>query len=104
MHAEYRLDGTVDIADGDKITTVPISDSHSMPDTDIFDYSFVYGGGVDFSLRKMDMFFEYRFTIGWNVLQLPTYQNEPPVPLRNQSFLFTLGVRLLGKNAKNTAE
>lgn len=94
VKAHYSLVGTIEFNKGDEVTIMPISASNSMPDTDIFDYSFLYGGGIDFRIRDLDLFFEHRFTIGWNQLLLPTFENQDPVPLRNQSYLFMLGLRL----------
>jgi hypothetical protein len=92
LHAHYDLKGTVDFNDGGNMIRIPVSASNNMPDTDIFDYAFVYGGGLNFAPGKLPLFFEYRFTIGWNQLLLPTFSNQPPVALRNQSYLFVLGV------------
>jgi len=61
---------------------------------DTFDYSFIYVLGVEFPLLGKDCFFDYRFTIGWNTLMMPTFPDEPPAPLRNQNYSFTLGVYL----------
>ena len=94
VKAHYDLVGTVEFNEGGHITIMPISASNNMPDTDIFDYAFLYGGGIDFRIRDLDLFFEHRFTIGWNPLLLPTFENEDPVPLRNQSYLFMLGIKL----------
>ena len=54
----------------------------------------VYGLGADFPLLGQDCFFDYRFTIGWNTLDMPTFPGEPPAPLRNQNYTFTLGMYL----------
>jgi len=94
VRARYKLVGTVEFNEGGNITIMPISARSKMPDTDIFDYAFLYGGGIDFQIRDLDLSFEYRFTIGWNPLLLPTFGNEDPVPLRNQSYLFMLGIKL----------
>ena len=94
VKAHYNLIGTIEFNEGDDVTVMPISASNNMPDTDIFDFSFLYGGGIDFRIRSLDLFFEHRFTIGWNELLLPTFENQDPVPLRNQSYLFMLGLKL----------
>lgn len=90
LNGESRLDGSVE-QDGDQI---PFTYSTELEGVDIFDYSFIYGSGVEFPLFGKDCFFEYRFTIGWNTLMMPTYPSEDPAPLRNQSYNFTLGVYL----------
>jgi hypothetical protein len=61
---------------------------------DIFDYGFLYGLGIEFPLLGKDCFFGYRFTIGWNTLDMPTFPGEDPAPLRNQNYSFALGVYL----------
>ena len=90
LNGESRLNGSVD-QDGDQI---PFTYSTKLEGVDIFDYSFIYGSGVEFPLFDKDCFFEYRFTIGWNTLLMPTYPSEDPAPLRNQSYNFTLGMYL----------
>ena len=95
LKTDYNLTGTVDFNDAGTIRRIPISASGDMPDTDIFDYSFLFGGGILFPFAHRMCSFEYRFTIGWNVLMLPTYENQDPVPLRNQSYLFMLEIPLI---------
>jgi hypothetical protein len=74
-----------------------------MSEVEMFDYSFVYGLGVDFSLLRQVFSFEYRFVIGWNSLAMPTYAYVPfgdeeilidnePVPLKNQNHLLLVGI------------
>ena len=87
LNGESRLEGKVD-QDG---TLIPFTYSTRMEGVDIFDYSFIYGSGIEFPLFGRDSFFEYRFTIGWNTLMMPTFPSEDPAPLRNQSYNFTLG-------------
>jgi hypothetical protein len=94
LKTDYDLTGTVEFNDAGTIRIIPISASGDMPDTDIFDYSFLFGGGILFPFANRQCVFEYRFTIGWNVLMLPTYENQDPVPLRNQSYLFMLSIPL----------
>lgn len=100
LKTDYDLTGTVEFNDAGTITTIPISASGDMPDTDIFDYSFLFGGGILFPFAHRECSFEYRFTIGWNVLMLPTYENQDPVPLRNQSYLFMLGIPLINGDGR----
>jgi len=69
-----------------------------------FDFSFLYGGEIYYSWNNLDFFFDYRFTIGWNVLKMPTYVYLPlldgeeelidnsPVELKNQSYAFSIGI------------
>jgi len=88
IHGEYRIDGNVKIGN-DKLT---FKEEGEIEGVDTFDYSFIYGSGVDFPLFDKDCFFEYRFTIGWNTILMPTFEGEEPAPLRNQDYLFTLGM------------
>lgn len=97
----YVLEGDVD--DGEQI--VPLSADSDMSEVEMFDYSFVYGMGVERSVGGRLVALEYRFTIGWNTLYLPTYAYVPfgedeevliendPVPLKNQTHSVTLGIR-----------
>ncbi len=63
-----------------------------MKGLDTFDYSFVYGAGADFKFLKKDFFLEYRMTVGWNTLAMPNSAGADPVPLRNQDYVFALGM------------
>jgi hypothetical protein len=75
-----------------------------MSEVEMFDYSFVYGFGTDFSAFNTLLSLEYRFVIGWNRLFMPTYAYVPsedeqilienePVPLKNQNHLLLIGIR-----------
>ena len=90
LNGEYRLSGIAEIEG----VPVSFSDTNKINGLDIFDYGFLYGAGVDFKIFEKQCFFEYRFTIGWNILQMPTVEGEEPVPLRNQDYLFTVGLYL----------
>jgi hypothetical protein len=90
LNGEYRLSGTAEI-DG---IPVRFTDTNKIEGVDIFDYGFLYGAGVDVEIFGKQCFFEYRFTIGWNILMMPTAEGEEPAPLRNQDYLFTLGFYL----------
>jgi hypothetical protein len=37
-------------------------------------------------------FFEYRFNIAWNTLNMPTVEGGDPAPLRNMDYIFVLGM------------
>lgn len=87
LNGEYQMDGLIDLG-GDK---VPFGESGSTEGLDKFDYSFIYGLGANFNLINQKFFFDYRQTIGWNTLLMPTSQGEDPAPLRNQAYSFTLG-------------
>jgi len=90
LNGEYRLSGVAEI-DG---VPISFSDTNKIKGVDIFDYGFLYGAGVDSQLFGKRCFFAYRFTIGWNTLMMPTVEGEEPVPLRNQNYMFTLGLYL----------
>ena len=90
LNGEYRLSGVAEI-NGE---TANFSDTNSIETIDIFDYAFLYGAGVQRELLGRQTFFEYRFTIGWNTLMMPTAEGEDPAPLRNQNYFFTLGFYL----------
>ena len=71
---------------------IPFAESTKMEGVDTFDYGFLYGAGLEFNLFKKKCFFEYRFNIGWNTLMMPTSAGQAPAPLRNQDYIFTLGM------------
>jgi hypothetical protein len=91
------------VAEGAGEQVVPLTADSDMSEVEMFDYSFVYGAGVDFSVRGMQLLLEYRFAIGWNSLAMPTYAYVPfgdeeilienePVPLKNQNHLLLIGI------------
>jgi len=90
LNGSSKLDGVVDMGG----TKIPFSESTKLEGVDTFDYGFLYGAGVEFQLFKKNCFFEYRFNIGWNTLMMPTSAGQPPAPLRNQDYIFTLGIYL----------
>jgi hypothetical protein len=96
----YALDG--EVSDGDQ--TIPLRARADMSEVEMFDYSFVYGTGAEFDLGARGVLVEYRFTIGWNSLAMPTYAYVPfeddqlliendPVPLKNQNHQVMVGIR-----------
>lgn len=85
----YNITTTINTGTPPLIVT---DESGDMAGIDTFDYSFIYGAGVDFKLLKQDFFFEYRMTIGWNTLAMPNAAGAEPVPLRNQDYIFALGM------------
>jgi hypothetical protein len=90
INGEYRLNGVIEV-DG---LPINFSDINKIDGVDTFDYGFLYGAGVERKLFGKQCFFEYRFTIGWNILMMPTAEGEDPAPLRNQDYIFTLGIYL----------
>jgi hypothetical protein len=90
LNGESKLDGVFETGG----TQIPFSGSTKLEGVDIFDYGFLYGAGLDFNLFNKKCFFEYRFNIGWNTLMMPTSEGQDPAPLRNQDYIFTLGLYL----------
>ena len=99
VNDHYTLEGQID--DGSEV--VPLSADSDMAEVEMFDYSFLYGLGVDFSLSRLQFLLEYRFVIGWNSLAMPTYAYVPfgdeqilidnePVNLKNQNHLVLVGI------------
>jgi hypothetical protein len=96
----YTLTGEID--DGDQV--VPLEADADMSEVEMFDYSFLFGFGLEHSFFSRIFLLEYRFTIGWNQLQMPTYCYVPfgderilidnePVPLKNQNHQIVVGIR-----------
>lgn len=88
IDGEYDISGSVMTPVGEQ----PISESGNMDGLDEFDYSFIYGLGINFELFKQKWFVDYRQTIGWNSLMMPTGEGGEPAPLRNQTYSFSLGI------------
>jgi len=88
LDGESRVKGEVNIGG----IQMPFTESTQMEGVDTFDYGFLYGAGLEFDLFNKRCFFEYRFNIGWNTLMMPTSAGQDPAPLRNQDYIFTLGV------------
>jgi hypothetical protein len=88
LNGDYNITSTIDM--GGPLIVVP--ESGDMKGLDTFDYSFVYGLGTDFKLLKMDFFFDVRMTVGWNTLSMPNATGADPVPLRNQDYVFAVGM------------
>jgi len=90
LNGEYRLSGVAEV----KGVPLAFSNTNKIKNVDIFDYGFLYGAGVERRIFGKRCFFEYRFTIGWNILMMTTAEGEDPAPLRNQDYLFTVGLYL----------
>jgi hypothetical protein len=89
INGEYNITTTINTGAPPLIVT---EESGDMEGIDTFDYSFVYGAGADFKLLKKVFFFEYCMTVGWNTLAMPNASGADPVPLRNQDYIFALGL------------
>ncbi len=88
MNGDYSITTTINMG-GPPIIAEKSGD---MKGLDTFDYSFLYGAGADFKLLNKDFFLEYRMTVGWNTLAMPNADGGAPVPLRNQDYIFSLGM------------
>ena len=88
MNGEYRITSTINMG----VPPIIAEESGNMKGLDTFDYSFVYGAGTDFKLLNKDFFIEYRMTVGWNTLAMPNASGADPVPLRNQDYIFAVGM------------
>lgn len=99
LNGDYSMDGVIDIGG----TQIPFSESDNTDGLDKFDYSFLYGLGFNFNLFNQQWFFDYRQTIGWNTLMMPTSEGEDPAPLRNQTYSFSLGIIFKIKNPSGCA-
>ena len=88
LKGEYKVDGVIEFGG----TEVPFGESGNTDGIDTFDFSFAYGAGVDFNLLSKNFFFEYRQTIGWNTLEMPTSNDQETAPLRNQDYILALGM------------
>ena len=88
LDGKYKAEGVIAIAGED----IAFEQSGNMDGVDTFDYSFVYGLGVDFNLFNKTCFFEWRQTIGWNTLMMPTFEGQDPASLRNQDYIIALGI------------
>ncbi len=89
MDGGYEIKNTIDPVVAPLIVTEETGDTKGL---DTFDYSFVYGAGADFKLLQKDFFVEYRMTVGWNTLAMPNASGADPVPLRNQDYVFAIGL------------
>lgn len=90
LNGEYSVDGVIDMGE----VQIPLAESGNTDGLDKFDYSFIYGLGLNFNLFNQNCFFDYRQTIGWNTLMMPTGEGGDPAPLRNQTYSFTVGLIL----------
>jgi hypothetical protein len=88
MNGKYDITSTISMGGPPTI----LKESGDMKGLDTFDYSFVYGAGAEFKLLHQVFFVEYRMTIGWNVLAMPNASGADPVPLRNQDYIFAVGM------------
>jgi len=88
LNGKYDITSTINMGG----PPIILNESGDMKGVDTFDYAFVYGAGAEFKLLHKVFFVEYRMTIGWNVLAMPNASGADPVPLRNQDYIFALGM------------
>jgi hypothetical protein len=88
LNGEYHITSTINMGAPPTV----VEESGNMKGLDTWDYSFVYGAGTDFKLLNKDFFFELRMTVGWNTLEMPNTKEADPVPLRNQDYIFAVGM------------
>ena len=92
IHGHHELDGTVYLPDGDGFDEIPIVEESDLASVNMFDYSFIYGAALQYH-GKLDISTEFRFTLGWDYLQLPTFSLGEPVELRNQTYSLSVGIQ-----------
>jgi len=88
LNGDYDITSTINMGG----PPVIVNETGDMKGLDTFDYSFIYGFGTDFKLLDKDFFFDCRMTVGWNTLEMPNASGADPVPLRNQDYVFALGM------------
>lgn len=95
-NGRYELDGVVYFPVADSFTTFPIREMSHLKEVNQFDFSLIYGGELDFQMLQRPFTLGYRFTIGWDYLNLPTYAlaEQSTVSLRNQSYALYLSTPL----------
>jgi len=93
VKGDRELDGTVYLANGDGFDTLHVTAKSKLDEVNMFDFSFVYGGALALKTR-IPLSLEYRFTLGWDYLSLPTNPefdpSSKPVELRNQTYSLIL--------------
>lgn len=92
VKGHHKLDGTVYFPDEDGFSIINIKEESKLAGVNMFDFSFVYGGTLELK-TKLPLSLDYRFTLGWDYLSLPTYQFFEPVLLRNQTYSLGLSTR-----------
>lgn len=92
IKGDHELRGTFWLPNGDDFDAIPVSEDSDLSEVNMFDFSFVYGGNIELK-GKLPLYLEYRFTLGWDYLALPTFQLFEPVQLRNQTYSLIFGTR-----------
>ncbi len=89
LKGKHEVNGNVFISED---LQMEINESGNAEGVDGFDYSFIYGLGCKFPILEQDCFFEYRQTIGWNILMMPTMDGIDAAPLRNMTYALSVGI------------
>lgn len=92
IHGRHELDGTFYLPNGDGFDVIPVSEESDLSYVNMFDYSLVYGLALQCH-GKMELSSEFRFTLGWDYLSLPTYSLAEPAELRNQTYSLILSAQ-----------
>jgi hypothetical protein len=95
INGHHELDGTVYLPEGDDFSEFHVAQESRLPYVNKFDYSMVYGTLLRWN-GKVRLQAEFRFTLGWDYLQLPTFSlaevEMEPVELRNQTYSVIIGM------------
>jgi len=89
------LNGKFFLPESDEsFTEFVIKEDSNLSSVNMFDFGFVYGSAI-ITKTIPEFVVEYRFTLGWDYLQLPTYELADPdfAELRNQTYSLLLGVK-----------
>lgn len=86
FNSRYDLEGTVNV--GDEI--FDLKESYKLDMIDEFDFALLYGFALHTELFDLPIRLEYRFSLGWQKISFPTYQNEDPVKLNNLTYQIIL--------------
>jgi hypothetical protein len=81
LKAHYKLNGTVNIADD----VLLVDDSYEIKDLDEFDYSLLYGLSTNLKEFGIPVHLEYRISLSWAKIEMPTFEGIDPVIISNQS-------------------
>lgn len=92
VHGKYTLDGIIYFPETDGYSTIYINDKSKLDEVNMFDFALIYGGEMDFWIKKLPLTLVYRFTLGWDYIDLPTFPEGgfAPVSLRNQSYVLAV--------------
>ncbi len=81
LNAYYNLNGTINIVDD----VIVVDDSYKIKNLDEFDYSLLYGLSTNLKEYGIPVSIEYRISLSWYKIQMPTFEGIDPVNVSNQS-------------------